>query len=377
MGQSEGMAKEKNRYVGLHDNIIYSNPGEVKMHNGSMMMPLRKLANNLYAETASTSAYIRIVKNGHELSYRYASGEIKYDGVIAKDQSITEIDGTLYVSIRSMAEHFGFKVDYLSNIRTARIYSDTYPHLSHIQYVQRVAPTISKWESEGASNEQKPTKPTKPAKPTKPTKANVYLTFDDGPTASTTKNNETLNRYGVDGTFFFLGSQMKAHPQIVKTVAKSGHFIGTHSMTHEQAKVYGTTQSFMNEMNQAINLLAQLTGEKSNLIRVPYGSVPHLTPAMSRQLKQNGYKIWDWDVDSNDWKYTTSQYNQIVKNVQNGVTNNYRAGNQHIVVLMHDRPQTAKALPAIIDWLKKEGYTLEKYNPSNHIVKNFRKDQGL
>lgn len=364
MGADTGSAKESNRYIGLHDKLLTFNPGEIQMHEGSMVVPLRKMANNLYAEMAGTADYIRIMKNGHEISYRYASGQTKYDGVVVTDsQPIAEIEGTLFISVRSMAEHFGFKVDYLSNIRTARIYSDSYKHLSHIEYAQLVAPIIAKWET--------------PKPEEKPAKANVYLTFDDGPTASTLTNMNTLRKYDVYGTFFFIGNQMKAYPTTVKKVAEAGHFIGTHSMTHDQAKVYRSTQSFMDEMHQASDLVAQLTGNSSKLVRVPYGSVPHLTPTMRSQLKQAGYKVWDWDVDSDDWRYTTSQYTHIIQNVQKGVTQSYQAGDRNIVVLMHDHPQSAKALPSIIEWLQQEGYTLQKYDPANHVVQNFRNDPEL
>ena len=99
---------------------------------------------------------------------------------------------------------------------------------------------------------------------------------------------------------------MKAFPEIVNATQRNGHYIGTHSMTHNQRETYKSTQSFIVEMDEATKMLTQLTGQKTQLLRVPYGSKPHVTTAMKNQLKNRGYKIWDWDVDANDWRYTTS-----------------------------------------------------------------------
>ena len=148
-------------------------------------------------------------------------------------------------------------------------------------------------------------------------------------------------------------------------------------MTHEQKIVYGSTNGFMNEMNLGAEMIKKMTDIDSKILRVPYGSKPSVTTEMKNELKKQGYKMWDWDVDSNDWRYTDSQYQEIVKNVRLGVEKAYKSGDRDIVVLLHDRSQTAIALPEIIEWLQIEGYTLKKYDPANHIVQNFHQDSGL
>lgn len=208
-------------------------------------------------------------------------------------------------------------------------------------------------------------------------KANVYLTFDDGPNKFTTVNLQTLKQYEASGTFFFLGKNMKAHESVVKAAAKEGHYIGTHSMTHDKAKVYKNADAFIQEINNGVVLIEQMTGHKAKLVRVPYGSKPHLTTAMKDKLIQQHYKLWDWDVDSNDWKYTDEQYKEIVRNVQLETEKAYKSGDKDIIILLHDRSQTTKALPLIIEWLQKEGYTLKTYKEDQHIVQNFHRDKAL
>lgn len=216
-----------------------------------------------------------------------------------------------------------------------------------------------------------------PSVPSSPKKANVYLTFDDGPNKFTSINLQTLKQYEVSGTFFFLGKHMKEHESIVKAVAKDGHYIGTHSMTHDKTKVYKNAEAFIQEINSGVSLIEQMTGHDARLIRVPYGSKPHLTAAMKDKLIQQDYKLWDWDVDSNDWKYTDEQFKDIVKNVQVETEKAYKSGDKDIIILLHDRSQTTKALPQIIEWLQKEGYTLKTYKEDQHIVQNFHRDKAL
>ena len=241
--------------------------------------------------------------------------------------------------------------------------------MSHADYEKHVKQLLDK---------KQPVKP--PVKPTKPSTKSattVYLTFDDGPNKFTTINNATLKKYNVQGTFFFLGKHMKNNEKIVKTVAGDGHYIGTHSMTHDKDKVYKSTKSFIDEMNEGTKLINKMTGNDAKLLRVPYGSKPHVTPAMKKQLNQNDYKMWDWDVDSNDWKYTDKEADKIIKNVRDGVDKANKSGDHNIIVLLHDRSQTTKALPEIIEWLQKEGYTIKTYEPEHHIIQNFLSDTTL
>ena len=291
------------------------------------------------------------------------------DGVELSWSPIVDVNGTLYISAKYIARETGFKVEYIQKLQTLRIYRDDYEHMSHADYEKHVKQLLDK---------KQPVKP--PVKPTKPSTKSattVYLTFDDGPNKFTTINNATLKKYNVQGTFFFLGKHMKNNEKIVKTVADDGHYIGTHSMTHDKDKVYKSTKSFIDEMNEGTKLINKMTGKDAKLLRVPYGSKPHVTPAMKKQLNQNDYKMWDWDVDSNDWKYTDKEADKIIKNVRDGVEKANKSGDRNIIILLHDRSQTTKALPEIIEWLQKEGYTIKTYEPEHHIIQNFLSDTTL
>src|SRR5579864_2169451 len=63
-------------------------------------------------------------------------------------------------------------------------------------------------------------------------KAQVALTFDDGPAASTGALLDLLKERHVVATFFVLGQSMRAHPGLVRRMIAEGHQVGLHSDTH-------------------------------------------------------------------------------------------------------------------------------------------------
>ncbi|WP_342513135.1 polysaccharide deacetylase family protein [Sporosarcina sp. FSL K6-1522] len=355
-GVATGEAAEvqPTQHIGLHDRLLPIT--DIRIIDGDVKVPLNEFITYMDAKMDVSKGKLRIQKRGSEIVYQLKSQRTSKAGVEASGSPILDIDGNLFISVTYFAEATGFKIDAMPTVNTLRIYRDDYEHMGSIAYEKHIQALV--------------------VKPQVP-KATVYLTFDDGPNRYTRANVSTLKKYQVQGTFFFLGKHMKKNEDIVRTVADAGHYIGTHSMTHDVKKVYESPETFIEEMNEGTQLIQQITGNEAKLLRVPYGSKPHVTPAMKRQLNVNGYKMWDWHVDSNDWRYTDQQVGEIVKNVRNGVQQSYKSGNRDIIILLHDQGPTTKALPAIIEWLQKEGYTLKTYEPEHHVIRNFLYDTTL
>ncbi len=113
-------------------------------------------------------------------------------------------------------------------------------------------------------------------------------------------------------------------------------------------------------MKEDQGLIAGVIGKSPVLTRPSYGSMPGLNEALRNKVVENGLKVWDWTIDSLDWKYNKMPVDatsaQIVQNVLAG------ANKPTEVILMHDiHPQSVKAVPAIIKGLKEKGYELESY----------------
>lgn len=200
----------------------------------------------------------------------------------------------------------------------------------------------------------------------------VYLTFDDGPSKYTDTIVDLLQKRGIHATFFMIGSQLKDHEETVKRTIELGNYVGLHSMSHNKKKLYdsGKAEPFLKEYQQEQALVNELTGTTPWLIRAPYGSKPGVNADIRDRLAEANFKMWDWTVDSKDWSYTDKP-DKIIQEVKRQVRRDTE------VILMHEKPQTIKALPDIIDYLQKKGYSFAVYKPELHFPVNFAKDDRL
>jgi peptidoglycan/xylan/chitin deacetylase (PgdA/CDA1 family) len=206
----------------------------------------------------------------------------------------------------------------------------------------------------------------------KTTGKTVYLTFDDGPTTLTGQFLDVLKKHDVKATFFMQGNNLKntTFQGNVKRTVQEGHYLGAHSMTHDRHKVY-TNKQFVPEMKETINLIRDITGANSTLVRPPYGSAPGLKSKQIRdEIVEAGIKIWDWTIDSEDWRLSGNP-NKIVENIKKGTLRDTE------VVLMHEKTQTLQALPEIIKFYKEKGYEFVVYDENNHFPLNFQKDERI
>ena len=76
-----------------------------------------------------------------------------------------------------------------------------------------------------------------------------------------------------------------------------------------------------------------------------------------RQVQKEGYMYSDWNVDSTDASANRVPAKTLIKSVKKGCRKD-----TFNVILMHDsdaKKTTAKALPEIIKWAKKEGYVFK------------------
>lgn len=165
---------------------------------------------------------------------------------------------------------------------------------------------------------------------------------------------------------------MNEHPAQVKRIAKEGYGLALHGVTHRKEKFYASPAAALAEMSGANATLKKLTGVSTPLIRTPYGSKPYFTKSFRDKVLTQGYHLWDWNVDSYDWKYKQNSdriYNTVMDQV-----NKLKASKTNPVILMHDQKATLKVLPRILEKLKKEGYTFKLITKDMEPL-NFWKDK--
>ncbi|MET1828438.1 polysaccharide deacetylase family protein [Clostridioides difficile] len=195
----------------------------------------------------------------------------------------------------------------------------------------------------------------------------AYITIDDGPSKFTDEMIKTLNKYNVKATFFMIDGNMKEYPQQVKNIIKNGNTAGFHSVSHDIHKLYVTSTSAKEEFDTNDQTFYKITGKHSKVIRIPYGSKPYTPQASYQALVDAGYKIWDWDLDTEDWRSNSSQ---IVQNVKNHIKNKKGEDKDQLVVLMHEKKQSAEALDSVLKFLSDEGYEFAPVD-QNQIPKNY------
>jgi cellulose synthase/poly-beta-1,6-N-acetylglucosamine synthase-like glycosyltransferase/peptidoglycan/xylan/chitin deacetylase (PgdA/CDA1 family) len=185
----------------------------------------------------------------------------------------------------------------------------------------------------------------------------VALTFDDGPDPEWTPAIlAVLERHGVRGTFFAVGSNIVRYPDVMRQVVDSGSEVGLHTFTHADLTTVAP-QRLAEEMSQSQVALAGAAGVTTELVRPPYSSSPAALDdddyAVIEALGDRGYLTVLSDVDSKDWE-TALSVEQMLANA----TPRHGAG---ATILFHDaggdRSKTVTVLEQLIPRLQAEGYT--------------------
>lgn len=181
-------------------------------------------------------------------------------------------------------------------------------------------------------------------------KKELFLTFDDGPTPEITEwVLEELNKFNAKATFFCIGKNIAAHPEIFEKIIRDGHRIGNHTYNH--LKGWKTrTKNYLNNTEKTQVLLDRFTSpENTRLFRPPYGKI---SPLQVRKLKALNYKIVLWSVLSGDFDPNISQEQcteNVIKNSEKGA-----------VIVFHDSLKACQnmkeALPKVLAYFSKKGF---------------------
>ncbi|MFC5034722.1 glycosyltransferase [Streptomyces sp. So13.3] len=196
-----------------------------------------------------------------------------------------------------------------------------------------------------------------PARTARPRAHTIALTFDDGPDPTwTPKILDVLRRNHVHATFFVVGTQVAAHPALVRRILAEGHQIGIHTFTHaDLGSIPGWQRTL--ELREAQLALAGATGHTSSLLRPPYSSVNEALNDLD----------WDTVLAAGDAGYLTVLTTQDSEDWQRPgvdriVTNATPHGSAGQILLMHDaggdRSQSVAALDRLLPLMAARGFTV-------------------
>lgn len=240
--------------------------------------------------------------------------------------------------------------------------------------------TSSNVSSEVSSNNvsvispsSKPVSSTVSQNPTVPDgKKVVYLTFDDGPSKNTPKLLDTLDQLGVKATFFVTGTAANIYPQNLKEIVNRGHAVALHTYSHEYYEVYKSEDAYFNDLQKVSDLVYNLTGVRSKIIRFPGGSsngvskqyCPGIMTSLTKKVIDRGYQYYDWNVDSGDADDRTMSVEYLTSYFKTQGLKPY------INLLMHDTADkytTIDALPTIVKYYRDLGYEFDVIDENAYV----------
>lgn len=157
---------------------------------------------------------------------------------------------------------------------------------------------------------------------------------------------DILGKYGVKATFFVVGEWVDKYPESVRALHDAGHEIMNHSDSHKHFNSL-SAEEVVADLDACNDKIEAATGVRPTLFRCPYGEYDdHVINA----VRSIGMEAIQWDVDSLDWKDLSAA--DITERVKSKV----QPGS---IVLFHNAAlNTPEALPAVIEYLLQQGYTL-------------------
>lgn len=173
----------------------------------------------------------------------------------------------------------------------------------------------------------------------------VALTFDDGP--HETYSNiilDVLEEYHSVATFFEVGRNVRAYPEVLQRMAELGCEIASHSNVHHDLTTL-SLNALLTDLGYADEHFVNATGVAPGLVRPPYGAVN------KRVKNETGRAMISWTVDTRDWSLRDSQ--KLIEYFQS-----YPDFDGEVVLLHSIHGSTAEAMKTVVPWLIEQGYQL-------------------
>ena len=194
----------------------------------------------------------------------------------------------------------------------------------------------------------------------------VVLTFDDGPSPGTTERVlDAMNAECVKATFFLIGRNAQAHPELVKQEIREGHTIGYHTWSHPARTLAGIPKDdAIEEIERgfaAVDKAGYDRVARDRTPKTPWFRFPGFadTKETLEWLDKRRITVFGADFWAADWITMSpeAELNLVMKHLHE------KGGG---IVLLHDaRAQTAKMLPAFLRTLKDEGYQVVHIEPGD------------
>ncbi len=167
----------------------------------------------------------------------------------------------------------------------------------------------------------------------------ITLTFDDGPKPGVTERIlDTLSAHDARATFFLIGEQVAAAPELARRILAEGHELGHHTFTHTKLTALPDAE-VDRELDRTQALFEDVLGRRAVWFRPPFGA---LRQDQARRVRDRGMSVAFWSVDAEDWRDSTAA------SVTERVCTHLHPG---AVVLSHEVAATAEGLEATLSYI--------------------------
>ncbi|MEQ8822962.1 MAG: polysaccharide deacetylase family protein [Filomicrobium sp.] len=199
----------------------------------------------------------------------------------------------------------------------------------------------------------------------------VVLTFDDGPSPWVTpKILDTLEKHCTRATFFAVGKMAVAYPALARDIIARGHTVGGHTLSHPRRLPNMAAKKAHDEIERGFAALEAATGGGI----APFFRFTGLndSAALLTYLQRQRVASFTVDVVSDD------SFIPDPKKLARVTLARTRARGGGILLFHDIKSSTAKALPAILAGLKKDGFKIVHmrhtvpYAPQPELVEDYR-----
>lgn len=185
-------------------------------------------------------------------------------------------------------------------------------------------------------------------------KNDIYLTFDDGPVPGITDwVSDTLNDYQAKATFFCIGQNISASPNLLNRLLSEGHAIGNHTNNHLKGWNVPNAQ-YLDNIKECDKIIIKESKVEIpyKVFRPPYGKIK---TSQAKEVLSLGYRIIMWSVIAYDWKRDF----QPEKCLERVLANTKRGS----IVVLHDSLKAEKnmkyVLPRMLEYFSEKGYNFK------------------
>jgi peptidoglycan-N-acetylglucosamine deacetylase len=184
----------------------------------------------------------------------------------------------------------------------------------------------------------------------------VALTFDDGPHPSSTPAFlELLDRLAVRATFFLLGEQAAAYPELARRIVDDGHEVALHGHGHRLLPTRSPSATRA-DLHRGYTSVATATGVEPRWYRPPYGVLTAAAQAAATHLGMRCVLWTDWGRDWTTLATPQTVYDTLTRRLVGGAT-----------ILLHDTDTqsapgswraTLDALAPLVETCDRRGWTV-------------------